>query len=336
MKAAWISHALVAVSSIPAVVACAFVGSIAVSVLLVASGPAAGGIAVVALPSREADALAGRAAAVMAEIVVPRPTQILTALPVVVRHAGHPVLVHHLRVRASVLVLGPVRSDVQPFLSCEPRYQHFVERVVRRVVCVVISLHYQREGARPRELKWKSDWIGETRHGDVGAQIDDVLAQYGCDDVAVCARRRRVDLHLILFQANPEPGFANARALARLGRAAGTALAQTVFSVLVHERLQPQLEHPRGVYRSGFWQEHDGGRPHEHLGPHVWWLFDSMFTRRRYVVGGGVWTVVPWCARRRYLLAVNSRGCIATVRGTRCTHRRILLFRSEDEVDVLI
>lgn len=42
-----------------------------------------------------------------------------------------------------------------------------------------------------------------------------------------------------------------------------------------------------------------------------------MFTRRRCVVGGYVWTVLPWCARRRYLLALISRGCIATVHRAR-------------------
>lgn len=67
------------------------------------------------------------------------------------------------------------------------------------------------------------------------------------------------------------------------------------------------------TYRSRCRQKHDGDRPHEHRGPHVWWLFGSMFTRRRCVVGGGVWTVVLRCVRRRYLLAVIARGCIATV-----------------------
>lgn len=104
------------------------------------------------------------------------------------------------------------------------------------------------ETYRPRELEREPDGVGEARHGDVRAQVDDVLAEDGCDDVAVRARRRRVDLHLILLQAHPEPGLADARALAGLGRAARAALTQTVLPVLVHERLQPQLEHPRGVY----------------------------------------------------------------------------------------
>lgn len=178
--------------------------------LLVASGQAAGGIAVVALPSREAYALPARATAVMTEVVVPRPAQVLATLPVIMRHASHPVLVHHLRMGAPVLVLGPIWPDVQPLLRSQPGYQHFLARVLCRVVCVVISLHYQRECARPREVEWKSDGISEAWNGDIGAEINDVLAQNGCDDVAVCARRRRVDLHLILFQADPEPGLTNA------------------------------------------------------------------------------------------------------------------------------
>lgn len=101
---------------------------------------------------------------------------------------------------------------------------------------------------RPREVEWKSDGISEAWNGDIGAEINDVLAQNGCDDVAVCARRRRVDLHLILFQADPEPGLTNAWALTGLGSAAWTALAKTVFSIFVHEWLQPQLEHPRSIY----------------------------------------------------------------------------------------
>lgn len=83
-------------------------------------------IAVVTLPSREADALSGRAAAVMTEIVVPRPAQVLATLSVIVRHASHPVLVHHLRVSASVLVLGPIRPDVQPLLRRQPGDQYFL------------------------------------------------------------------------------------------------------------------------------------------------------------------------------------------------------------------
>lgn len=115
--------------------------------LLVASGQAAGGIAVVALPSREAYALPARATAVMTEVVVPRPAQVLATLPVIMRHASHPVLVHHLRMGAPVLVLGPIWPDVQPLLRSQPGYQHFLARVLCRVVCVVISLHYQRECA---------------------------------------------------------------------------------------------------------------------------------------------------------------------------------------------
>lgn len=85
--------------------------------------------------------------------------------------------------------------------------------------CIKVELNCRRT-YRPRELERKSDGIGEARHGDVRAEINNVLAQNGCDDVAVRARRRRVDLHLILFQADPEPGLTNAGALAGLGSAA--------------------------------------------------------------------------------------------------------------------
>lgn len=83
-------------------------------------------ITVVALPAGEADTLSGRATAVVAEVVVSRPTQVLAALAVVVRHAPHPVLVLHLRVGTSVLVHGPLLPDVQPFLGGQPGDQHFL------------------------------------------------------------------------------------------------------------------------------------------------------------------------------------------------------------------
>lgn len=61
----------------------------------------------------------------MTEIVVPRPAQVFTTLPIVVRHASHPIFEHHLRVCASVFVLGPIRPDVQPLLRRQPGYQYF-------------------------------------------------------------------------------------------------------------------------------------------------------------------------------------------------------------------
>lgn len=83
-------------------------------------------VAVVALPAGETDALPGRTAAVVAEAVVSRPTQVLAALAVVVRHAPHPVLVLHPRVGTTVLVHGPLLPDVQPFLGGQPADQHFL------------------------------------------------------------------------------------------------------------------------------------------------------------------------------------------------------------------
>lgn len=90
---------------------------------------------------------------------------------------------------------------------------------------------------RPREVERKSDGVRETRQGGIRAEVNHVLAQNGCHDVAVRARRRRLDLRLVLLQADPEPRLAYPRAFARLGRAAGTALAQAVLAVLVHKGL---------------------------------------------------------------------------------------------------
>jgi len=78
-------------------------------------------IAVVALPAGETDALAARAAAVVAEVVVSRPAQILATLAVIVRRTRHPVLVLHLGMRALMLVQDPLRSNVQPFLGGQSR-----------------------------------------------------------------------------------------------------------------------------------------------------------------------------------------------------------------------
>lgn len=90
---------------------------------------------------------------------------------------------------------------------------------------------------RPRELEREPDGVAEARQGGIRAEVNHVLAENGRHDVAVRARRRRVDLHLVLLQADPEPRLAYPRALARLGRAAGTALAQAILAVLVHKRL---------------------------------------------------------------------------------------------------
>lgn len=84
------------------------------------------GVAIVAFPTGEADTLAARAAAIVAEVVVPRPAQVLATLAVIVRRASHPVLILHLRVGALVLVHGPLRPDVQPLLGGQPRDQYFV------------------------------------------------------------------------------------------------------------------------------------------------------------------------------------------------------------------
>lgn len=73
----------------------------------------------------------------MTEVVVPRPAQVLATLPVIMRHASHPVLVHHLRMGAPVLVLGPIWPDVQPLLRSQPGYQHFLCKI-RKIVSPLI------------------------------------------------------------------------------------------------------------------------------------------------------------------------------------------------------
>ena len=82
--------------------------------------------AVVSLPSGQTDALAGRRAPVVAKVVVAWPAQVLAALAVVMRRAGHPVLVHHHRMVRTVLVLNPLRSNVQPALRRQTRYYYSI------------------------------------------------------------------------------------------------------------------------------------------------------------------------------------------------------------------
>lgn len=101
---------------------------------------------------------------------------------------------------------------------------------------------------RPSEIEREPHGVAEGRQVDICADVNDVLAEDGRHDVAVCAWRRRVDLHLVLLQAYPEPRLAGPQAFACSRCAAGTALAQAVLAVLVHEGLQPQLEYPRGAY----------------------------------------------------------------------------------------
>lgn len=92
-------------------------------------------VTVVTLPAGEADALAARAAAVVAETVVSRPTQVLATLAVIMRHTRHPVLVLHLRMGAPMLVHGPFRPDVQPLLGGQPCDEDFLcEKKTENVV----------------------------------------------------------------------------------------------------------------------------------------------------------------------------------------------------------
>lgn len=107
--------------------------------------------------------------------------------------------------------------------------------MLRRVVNVVIRLHYEREGTRPRKVEGEPYGIGEARQSNGWTEIDDVLPQNGSYDITVGARGRSVDLHLVLLQAYPEPGLADTRTLAGSRRTAGTTFAQAVLPVLVDE-----------------------------------------------------------------------------------------------------
>lgn len=84
------------------------------------------GVAIVALPASEADAFAARAAAIVTEVVVPWPAQVLATLAVIVRCASHPVLKIYLRVGAHIIVSGPLRPDVQPLLGGQSHDQYFL------------------------------------------------------------------------------------------------------------------------------------------------------------------------------------------------------------------
>lgn len=80
---------------------------------------------VVTLPAVGTDTVALGGARVVAELVVPRPTEVGAARAVVVLVTHDTVLVAEGRVRAAVLLLVPVRAHVQPLLRRQPRDQRF-------------------------------------------------------------------------------------------------------------------------------------------------------------------------------------------------------------------
>lgn len=59
----------------------------------------------------------------MTEAIVARSAQIFTAFSIVMGDAGYSVLVDHARMGASMFVLDPVRTHVEPPLRRQPRYQ---------------------------------------------------------------------------------------------------------------------------------------------------------------------------------------------------------------------
>jgi hypothetical protein len=75
-------------------------------------------------------------------------------------------------------------------------------------------------------------------------QTNAVLAQNWRDHVPVRARRGGVDFGLVVLQtdAKPRPARPGARSGTR-GSSPATALANTVFPIVVDKRFQPQLEH---------------------------------------------------------------------------------------------
>ena len=62
----------------------------------------------------------------MPKAIIPRPAKILTALAVVVSHAGHPVLVDHSWVSTSMFIFDPFWPDIEPPLGRQSRDQDFL------------------------------------------------------------------------------------------------------------------------------------------------------------------------------------------------------------------
>lgn len=77
------------------------------------------------MPAREADFLTGRRAREVAEVVFPRPAEVLAALAVVIGVAGDAVLEANGGVLRDVGIGGPFLADVQQRLSRQAAYQRW-------------------------------------------------------------------------------------------------------------------------------------------------------------------------------------------------------------------
>lgn len=96
---------------------------------------------------------------------------------------------------------------------------------------------------RPCETEREPNRIDEVQLLIEGRQIHGILADDRCDDVAECARRRRINLGLVVLEADAEPRLA--RALAVVGERidfAAAAQAVLVAAVVVFEVLEPEFE----------------------------------------------------------------------------------------------
>lgn len=66
---------------------------------------------------------------------------------------------------------------------------------------------------RPCEIKWELNGINEIRNLAERCQIHGIFAHNRCHDIAKCARRWRIDVRLIMFQANAKSRFTRSTAL---------------------------------------------------------------------------------------------------------------------------
>lgn len=123
VETSWIPLALVTKPPFPSAVAQAFVGLVAVSMLIVTTRQAARFCAVISLPARQTDTITGGGAFVVAEVVVPRTTQVGTASAVIMCVARDSVLVPHHGMRREMFFLRPVLPHVQKPLCCQARDQ---------------------------------------------------------------------------------------------------------------------------------------------------------------------------------------------------------------------
>lgn len=102
------------------------------------------------------------------------------------------------------------------------------------------------ETHRPRGVERKPDRIDETeRLRRLRGQIDAVVAQHRCPDVAERALGAHLDARLIVRHADAKPRVTRANAVAAVVvRHAAAAFADIVLAALVAKVLQSQLKEP--------------------------------------------------------------------------------------------